>query len=52
MSTLVEKFEKVWDEICSQVDQDGNHEISFAEFNKAMHLVLENRAALLAPKKE
>jgi len=34
---VVEKFEHMWDEICASVDTDGNHEISFNEFSKAMH---------------
>ena len=51
LAKVVEKFEHLWDEICSQVDTDGNHEISFVEFSKAMHMVIENRAAILGQKK-
>jgi len=51
LAKSVEKFEQIWDEICAKVDTDGNHEISFAEFSKAMHMAIENRAAVIGQKK-
>ena len=51
MSRMVQRFEQIWEEICKEVDRDGNEEISFAEFSRAMLMVLENKAVFLASKK-
>ena len=39
--------EVLWDEIMKEVDQDGNQQISYAEFSQAMVSVIQMRSSTL-----